>query len=171
MPNTYRHAKIIFPGLLKHPLLDTFQDADRSYIVPEGPMNLVPIDGSMYDPVSGKWVFLFAVPPDSGIRLRRLHLWIEPDSAHPRGTKLLLYLYLEDPAFFTPITVYSGMFYILPFTFEFTEEEAGSEIINVHETDQQIYEGNYAEFSLKFLNRSGSPLTSQPIVYMLAEVR
>ena len=173
MPNTYRHARIIFPGLLTHPLLGTFQPSDRGYIVPEGAPIFVPIDASLYDEDIDYIDMLFAIPPDSGLRLRRIHMWIEPDSLYPRGTKFTLTMYDGTVTFSSSIFVYSGMYYIIPFDITLVEQEAESLVNVTHYADQAIHEGNYTEFFLRLKDGTGGDLPSdyQPILYMLAELR
>lgn len=119
-----KHPHSIFPGLMEHPLFESFKTRDIDYIYPEGEAILVPFDKS------------FAVEPDSSyirvplvsdsnefIRIRRVHMWIEPNEVYPRGCQFSLrYVHPHggtDRYFST--TVYVGMYYIIPIDHKYTE--------------------------------------------------
>lgn len=172
--NRYKHANIVFPGLLEHPLWSTFQATDKWYIHPEGERIQVPIDGSFYNPTTDKIELIFAVPPDAVIRLRRLHLWIEPDSTYPRGYPFILNMFHGDTTFYSTAearNIYSGMYYIIPFDVPIVELRATSFSV-LHYADQQTYSSDigYAEFSIQFKRYAGGSLNVLPFFYMIAEI-
>lgn len=174
MPYTYRHPRVIFPGLSTHPLYDTFQDLDKAHILPEGKPIFVPFSAANmideFGPLEAIDI-LIATPPNSYLRFRRIHMWIEPDMMYPRGTKLSLSLKHVASGSSKIYTVYSGMYYIIPVDIEITNT-LSADIKEVTYADQMVHDTDHISYRMYFM-ANGFPMASEdyPIFTALAELR